>query len=280
MKLFLKFCLIPIVLFSLHGCIEFKTLITVNRDGSGTIEETFLLSKEVTKMIAEFASSFQTDSAEEKKDFDLFDEEKLKLDANKYGEGTMYISGEKIINEEREGFKAVYSFSDINKLTVNQNPNDQIPLEMTEDEAETEDNLTFTFIKGNPSEIIINMPPFEDTEDSVDVSDQNEVQENATGETEAESDSISEEFINMLKDLNMSLKIHIEGSITETDAMYIDGSDVTLFDISFKNLLDNKEKFTMLKDLNPSNLKQAMEIIKNIEGIKVEMNKQVKIKFN
>ncbi|MGE5810947.1 MAG: hypothetical protein ACM339_05560 [Ignavibacteria bacterium] len=59
------------------GCIEVKTLITVNKDGSGTIEETMVMSEQVVEMMKGFSAAFSSDSTQQQ-DFNIFDENNLK----------------------------------------------------------------------------------------------------------------------------------------------------------------------------------------------------------
>ena len=61
--------IISIVFFS--GCLQVNTNIKVNPDGSGTIEETVMMSNEVIKMFKQFASSFSEDSSKTE-DFEMF----------------------------------------------------------------------------------------------------------------------------------------------------------------------------------------------------------------
>ena len=55
MKQVLKFSVLAILAVILIGCIETTTLIRLNRDGSGTIEETVIISTVFTQLIAGFS---------------------------------------------------------------------------------------------------------------------------------------------------------------------------------------------------------------------------------
>ena len=129
-----------LVLFSaivFSGCLQVETTVNLNKDGSGTIEEIFLMKNEVINMMKDFAMAFDSTQTEE---FNIFNETELKEKAANYGEGVKYLSGEKIQMDNYEGFKAVYSFADINKLKINPSPEDKME---HEDTAEFEDT-TFT----------------------------------------------------------------------------------------------------------------------------------------
>jgi mevalonate kinase len=82
-----------------------------------------------------------------------------------------------------------------------------------------------------------------------------------------------------LKDLSFSLIVDINGEIVETNADYIQNSQITLFNLNFGELLDNQQKLEELKKINPNNLKELKELMKDIPGIKIETNDPVVIKF-
>ena len=60
MKLF-RFCLLGVMLVSLAGCFQVSTVVRVNPDGSGSVEERVLLSR---KVMAQFEGLFQGLAAE------------------------------------------------------------------------------------------------------------------------------------------------------------------------------------------------------------------------
>ncbi|HVO74189.1 MAG TPA: hypothetical protein VMT35_09220, partial [Ignavibacteriaceae bacterium] len=104
MKKIFGYSLIIFSLFS-QGCLEIKTLINVNKDGSGTIEETVIMSEKVIEMMKGFSTAFSSDSTQQP-EFNIFDEKNLKERASSFGKGVVYVSGEKIQEETKEGFSA------------------------------------------------------------------------------------------------------------------------------------------------------------------------------
>jgi hypothetical protein len=276
MKILLSILFISLAVSLLFtGCIEVKTLVKVNNDGTGTIEETVIMSKEIIEMINEFTTAFASDSVNTEK-FELFDEEKLRNQASNFGEGVTYLSGNKIAEDGREGFTSLYSFNNINKIQIDQNPGRKIPL--LEEEGGTTDSefLGFTFNEGNPSELTIHMPEMETDNEEEELDDSVEV---------IPQDSLSknqefEEAKRFLKDLRITLAINVEGNIVETNAQNVNGSEVTLFQIDFNELLDSEDKWNMFMEKDPQTFEEVKEIIKDLPGIKVELNDPVFIKFN
>src|SRR3970040_2511925 len=95
----------------LVGCIQVETKVNVNKDGSGTIEETVLMSNEMVQMLNEFMSGFASDTVETE-EFKLYNEEDLKNREAELGEGVMLVSGSEYKTEDKQGYKGVYSFKD------------------------------------------------------------------------------------------------------------------------------------------------------------------------
>jgi hypothetical protein len=104
----LLFVLLPVIFIS--GCIQVNTKVNLIKDGSGTIEETFLMKSSVVNMMKEFVLTFDSTKTDE---FNMFNENELKDKASNYGEGVKYKSGEKFSVEGYEGYKVFYSFSPI-----------------------------------------------------------------------------------------------------------------------------------------------------------------------
>jgi len=265
------------LLLVFSGCIEVKTVINVNDDGSGTIEETIIMSDKVIEMVKGFSAAFTSDSTEQP-EFDIFDEKNLMERAGSFGSGVVYLSGEKIQEGNKEGFKALYSFRNLNEISLSKIPQNQIPLGIAESVAK---DFTFKFIKGSPSEIIILMPSLEDSLRNEEETDSAEYSsaDSLNGESDGDS-TFTEEALELMKDLQISLALITEGSIVETNAAYVDGSEITLFEFDFNKLLNNKENLQELMKLQSHDPAQIKEIIKNIPGIKIETAREISVKFN
>ncbi len=266
-----------ILLLVFSGCIEVKTVINVNDDGSGTIEETIIMSDKVIEMVKGFSAAFTSDSTQQP-EFDIFDEKNLMERAGSFGSGVVYLSGEKIQEGNKEGFKALYSFRNLNEISLSKIPQNQIPLGIAESVAK---DFTFKFIKGSPSEIIILMPSLEDSLRNEGETDSAEYSsaDSLNGESDGDS-TFTEEALELMKDLQISLALITEGSIVETNAAYVDGSEITLFEFDFNKLLNNKENLQELMKLQSHDPAQIKEIIKNIPGIKIETAREISVKFN
>ena len=83
----------------------------------------------------------------------------------------------------------------------------------------------------------------------------------------------------MLKGMHFGVKIEFNGEIVETDATNVDGSTVTLLDINFDTILDNAEKLQELNARQPEGIEEVKEILKDVEGLKFELQEEIAVRF-
>jgi hypothetical protein len=253
------------------SCLDVHYKVKLNTDGSGTIEERFLMGKEIVEMLGSFASMGDSSETE---GFNLFDEEELKKEAMNMGEGVTYVSGKEIKDEGAEGYLAVYKFDDINKISIKQDPSEKVDVPgMTSDETEKKEAFTFNFVKGNPAVLSIKMPKDEE--------EQTEPEENAEFEASDDSSSLNmnDEFIELFKSLRIKVDIEFDGEIVETDASFIDDNIITLFEMNFEELFNRPERLEELKKINPKSLNETSELLKDIPGFKFEIKEKITVKF-
>lgn len=255
---------VPVVLFS--GCLKVNSNVNINKDGSGILEEQVLMSDMVISMMNEFMSSFQ-DSTSAPEEFKLFKEDELKAKASEYGEGVKYVSGEEIKIDGWEGYKAIYSFEDLNKITMDTDPNTKV--ENQQDSGKESEHFSFKFIPGDISELIIDRPELTSKSDD----------EETSIETGTADEELDDNLIKMMDGMTMTVSLEFNGEIIETNASFVDGSEITMLDIDFSKILKDKESLELFKNNPPDNLDEMKDIVKNIPGMKVEFQKPVIVKF-
>ena len=273
MKTF-KLLIIGFVLTAvLSGCLQVNTKVNLNKDGSGTIEETFVMKNEVINMMKEFAVMFDSTKTEK---FEMFNEEELRSKASNFGEGVKYVSGEKSTINGYEGYKVVYSFNDINKVKLSPSPDDKIPFgdDLNKDkEKAVDDYLKFNFTKGNPSTLVVNFPKPQ-MEEEVKLDSAYTPIEDSTF-----TDEMQQKFVEMFDGMKIALHFNFEDAIDETDASFVDGSDVTLMQVDFSEILKHKDVLKKLQNSEPKTMEEFREAVGDLEGIKIEFKEQVTIKF-
>ena len=271
MKLLSRSILLAAMVFFFTGCIEMHTSITVKKDGSGLVEENIFIGKEIIKMFTEFAAAF-ADSTQPQQEFNLFEEDKIKAKTSELGEGVEFVSMKTIKTDEKEGYTAVYKFKDINKIKVNQDPSDEMPMAEPAENSDAADKFVkFKFIKGKPNKIIFSLPDEKKKDQSA--------KDDTTTMTVEPDTADFENMVKFMKDMKAKVEIKIDGKIVNTNATHVDGNTITLFDIDFGQLLSDKEKLEQFKKFNPDSFEEVKKLVKDIPGIKVELNKEVFVEF-
>jgi hypothetical protein len=258
------FLFIPVMLFS--GCLKVNSNVIINKDGSGILEEQVLMSDMVISMMNEFMSSFE-DSTSAPEEFKLFKEDELEAKASGYGEGVRYVSGEEIKIDGWQGYKAIYSFEDLNKIKMETDPNTKV--ENPQDDGQETEHFSFKFTPGDIAELIIDRP---------ELSSENK-DEDMSVETDTENEELDDDLVKMMDGMTMTISLELNGEIVETNASYVDDTKITMLDIDFSEILKNKETLELFKKNPPDNLDEMKAIVDNIPGMKVEFKKPVFVKF-
>lgn len=269
--------LLPLLaVFGLSGCLDVDKTITVNPDGSGTVVETVLMSKAALAQMKEMAAGFGSKDGADN-GLNLADEKKAREEVAKMGEGVTFVSIKKLSNEKGEGAVTTYSFKDITKLKVDQNPSSAAPKMgggPDEDKSKAE-TIGFAFTKGSVSQLTIKMPQLVNEKD---LKDAQATKDAAAGEDD-NSDMAMEMMKGMFKDMRIGISVVVAGKIEQTNAQFHDASRVTIMEMDMNKLLANPEKFKAMSKAKPETLEAAKALLKGIDGIKIETAPEVKISF-
>lgn len=269
----MKKCLILIVplllIIFMTGCLQVETTITVNKDGSGTVERVFMMQKEILAMLASMSSMGEEDGGEE---FELLDREELNGEADGMGEGVKLVSAEPYETDTFSGYKATFSFPDINDLRVNQNPGESVPDGAAEGDSPQE-FVTFSFSKGASSTLKIKLPG-----DDYDQGDtyEDEVDQSGAQEPPAEDLEMMKQIYGTMK---MSMHVRVNGNVRKTNATYQNGSTITLMEMDFSKVVENEEKLKLLASSSDESIEGMKALLEDIPGIKVELQDSVEVVF-
>ncbi|MFP4383767.1 MAG: hypothetical protein ACLFST_07760 [Spirochaetia bacterium] len=281
MKKFLLILITVAVSGVFMGCLQSEIEVTVNKDGSGTIEQTFLLNGDLTAMMS-FAMEPEDDSDDKDSDSDqgvsLYDEDELKAMAAALGKGVRYISSEPVTTEWGEGFTVKFSFSNIEDVRINQNPGEFVPSDMmsmgmpdeTEEEEEITEYITFDFKKGATSVLTIHLPENYDGEESA------ETEEGGMEPVDPSEAMMMKEFF---RGMRIAMIMHFNGTITKTNAAYKKGSSVTLLDLDFSSIIEDDQAFMKLMGSNPETVEEMKQLFEDTPGIEGEFQDTVTVSF-
>ena len=254
----------------LSGCLQIEKIVKLKPDGSGTLEETLVMSKETAARLEQMVASFGKPAGGKKGAAavtGLLNEKRLREEAETMGAGVKFVSAKKIETEKSEGFTAVFSFTDIHQLKVDQNPASALSsvggAKNGSGQSKNEP-LLFHFTKGSPADLEITMPQ------------SNKPPKPQSDEAQTMAMQAMEQIF---KDMKITIAVEFQGAITETNAEYREGSRVTLLEMDFNKLLANPEKFKELARGNPQSLQDSKALLKGLDGVKIETAPEITVKF-
>jgi hypothetical protein len=291
------------VCFCLSGCIQNDTVIHVKPDGSGTVEETVALSNMLMESMQKFSKDLsegmsdansdaktnpdKTDKPETKPDQDKKEKpevhdpiQAMMKDARsretQYGPDVKFVSATPVKTETMSGYRAVYAFKDINSLRINQNPKGKtgMPSNDKEEAGKTDEIIHFKFVKGPVSTLTVTMP--EKAKDGKTADEEKKEEQKKKNESDPNADEMLKVFF---KDMSIKLVLDIEGTIVDTNATYRDKSQLTLLDIQFGKIIGNSKVLEKMNTAQPKTVEETKELLKGIEGLKIEINNPVVVSF-
>ena len=211
------------------GCVQSDLVLRVQPDGSGTIEQEFLIGQQMLDMMVAFG-----DSAEVPTSADLLDEDSLRASAARYGEGVRFVSATPT-DGPGIGGTVVYAFDDVSAVRLplgdeGGGMSDMGLPGVQTDEDTDEARVTFGFDPGTGL-LTVNMPHG----GAVAV---------APPPLSAQAaDSVRQEIArvammaSMMGDARIRVRVEAPGGIAETTAAHRDGEAVTLFDVSVSGMI-------------------------------------------
>ncbi|HEX9080303.1 MAG TPA: hypothetical protein VF795_11990 [Desulfuromonadaceae bacterium] len=273
--------IVPLVLMSLllAGCFQVEQVVTVNPDGSGTLEESFLISRMITESMAGFGEAMAEPAAEGKqpapvpKAKPFFSDEDIRKRAAELGEGVTFVSMQRIGDEEFEGYRAVFAFRDISRLRLDKKSDTKAPAPAPAEGTVEDKGVRFQFKPGKPA--ILTMK-------QIKQAPHEEKRESPAGTT-IDAAKVNPEQLDMLRRMFAGLRFRsvlvIKGNIVDTNATYRNGSRITLMDIDFDRLLDKPEQLAIMAKVPQGDMEAALEAMRKLPGMEVDLNEVVRVTF-
>ncbi len=262
--------LAPVLVAALGGCFSEETVIKVKADGSGTIVVT---TKMKSAKIKEFQAMMEgfAPPGEQGKEKPIFTEEQARAKAAKYGEGVEFVSSEKLTGKDEEGIKATYSFKDITKVRFEQKPDSPLG-EMPASPDQKPEKVTFKLEKSGGNVILTAVSPaFKPKEGEEEDKKVEEKEKPDPGQV-----AMMKQFLGGMK---FGLVIEVAGKIVKTNAPHVNGSAVTVLEMDFDALLSDEAQFLKLAEAQPKTIEEAKRAMKDVKGIKVCFDPELKIEF-
>lgn len=250
------FFVFVVVCILMSGCFHSERVITVNKDGSGTIVETFMLSTVIGKIPGG--------------DLSFHDPEALKSNASKFGEGVKYVSSKLLETETMKGNEAIYSFDNIANLRITEDVSSELMNEGVD--YASLNSFQFNFKSGNIAELEVILPETEAEEVSWEDLESGDIDEQ-------EMNAALEMVRGMCSDMKVTTKIVINGDITDTDADNVNGNEITLHEIILKEVLTDSKSMLLMRQMEQSEPTQMKDLVVDFPGIKFETKDKFVVKF-
>jgi hypothetical protein len=195
----------------------------------------------------------------------------MKEAATKYGDGVVFVSSKPIKTADRVGRVAIYQCADISTLRIDQKP--QTGDMPGASSSKTKEEVLFRFAKqpSGTSQLTVVFPE----------SKFEEARKDATTDKDGNKKPVDPAQLEMMKKLFDGLKVAIDvdvlGTIVKTNSPYVQGSRVTLLEMDFGQLLANDQLMSQIGE--PGSIEEAKQMLKDVKGFKVTLDREVTIEF-
>lgn len=260
----IRLALLAVVILFLSGCFTNNWLVTVKRDGSGTISVDFSMDKSMMEMMQSFSED--GDDAPPSSSEDLIDPEGMRELASAMGEGVRFVSATPVSDSSGSmGYTALFEYDDISRVRINP----MLGAPTDEEESADGDAVTFGFDRAGRPRLTISIQQSGEDEDESDEYDEQSPEEAAM------MASMMKPF---LGGMAFSVAVKIDSGIHSTDASYVDGDTVTIMDFQMDKILDNEKLFS--KVVASSSVSEK-DIQKDLAaaGVRIEAKETVTVDF-
>lgn len=242
------------------GCIRSATLIKVKADGSGTVEQTMLVNLGVVK------GMFSGMGGQTSQSPGTVNEADLRRAAERMGEGVTFVSATPIKADDGfEGSKAIFAFTDVSKLRVDQDPNlSGSTTGGISTPPKNENPVTFAMAKGSDGSSTLTVTLNEKPK-AADASPAPQ------GGPDMDNPQMLDMVRSMFKGFKIGIDVEVAGKILKTNADHVSGSRVTLLEMDMEALLKDEAKLREVqKMLGPTaSVSELKPYLKDVKGLKI-----------
>jgi hypothetical protein len=254
--------LLAAVSFILTSCLEIKSTVIVNKDGTATIEESVLLGAQLAAMMQ--AGGGQGDQLKGL----VMDKAKAEERAKKLGEGVTVKSHEEVKTPDgKSGVKVVFAVADLAKLKY-------VPFEPEQEGKPASKSEPMTFALSSSSLTITN--PEADKKKGG-----NAEKPKKSAEELAQMKAQMGMMKPMFAGMRMTIEVKGAGGIASSDATHFNDGTVSYLDIQFDKLMDNTDAFMEVMESGEGgmSISEAATKFSEIEGLKIEGKKVVTVEL-
>lgn len=269
MKKRMKFVLIMLLglaVLTLSACLQQEIRVNVQVDGSGSIEERWVVGDDLA-MLLMMGGGFGGDDMDAPS---LYDEEELASSAGaRFGEGVNLVSVEPVLEDGWQGYLATYRFQNINSLRIDQDPKDPEG-GVSEPSAEV-----ITFRQERATDGTTNLRIFV-PQDDVDLASPGPAPEAMDPDLLAGM----EEFAEIYKGMKVLIEVVPAGRVISTDADLSADGRIVLLEADFSRILDDRENLAALVSLpEGGDMSSVKAAIGAVDGLNFESKSEVLVRY-
>ena len=279
----------------LSGCFQTKSLLRLNADGSGTVEETVLMNSTLAMAVMAGGMGAMMGGMDgggmEMGDGPY---SRASLEARAEAMNATLQSVEPVEILFGGGYTATYAFADVNALRLDSDPSSALPSELMDEMGSgmgepSAEPITFEYDRAR---LVVRIPHTEPRPlDEVIVdeaamgsyADDPKKQSMGMDADGSGADEFRQAAV-VLKDMRFSLAVELPREVAETNGSFMDGRTLTLFDMDFGAMVQSPEAFETLEALDmdsgpPSFQVGGMAALGSVPGMRVEPEQTVTVRF-
>ena len=252
-----------VVLFGISSCLEVDQVITLKRDGSGTITEEMLIGKGLLTFLKDIPGDLADHPLA-----GLYQEEKYEKLAVNYGVGVKFLKMERIARAGGEGVRVTYHFADINQVVVAPGSTlDELKMNK-EKKGLREEPLCFEYAAGV---LTVKVP-------DLSASGTENGKESEAKESPVDLPALEKVMMQMFKGMKISSRLIVDPGIQESDATYREGKMITFLNFDFDKIMENPKGIQALDKLDGSTRAELKAALEGVKGAVVETKEWIQVK--
>ena len=246
------------------ACFESRTVLHVNGDGSGTLQQHTIIKKAALAQLRSFSAL-----GGGKATLDPLSEDQARSLAASLGEGVTLASTEKISTDDGEGRDSTYAFADVTKLHVSEQPPTPGGVSVKTNGLSTDApdiTLGLTHEPNGDAVLHVLVPPpaiFAGPDGSGGINPVVIAQLQA--------------LKGMLAGAHLLLAAEPQGRLVKTSSPYVDGARVTLLEIDLDRVLADDGFLARLQAAKTPD--EVRAVVRNAPGLKINLDPDITVQF-
>ena len=246
------------------GCFESTTILRVNGDGSGTLQQRTIIKKAALAQLRSF-SAFGGGRAT----LDPLSGDQARTLAASLGEGVTLSSTSRIATDEGEGRESVYAFPDVAKLHVSEQPPTPGGVSVRTQGLSTDApdiTLGLTHEPNGDAVLHVLVPPpaiFAGPDGSGGINPVVIAQLQA--------------LKGMLAGAHLLLAAEPQGQLVKTSSPYVDGARVTLLEVDLDKLMADEAFLARLQAAKTPD--EVRAVVKDAPGLRINLDPDISVQF-